>query len=320
MHLLIPYASAGPACRAEHAAVEQGSPALRALLREFKLVSRCEGEAESFSLPHERVLAAAWGWPATDGLLPFAALAAHQDGLPVFGAEADVRSATGWGLLQPAHWRVGREQVALADPEGVALEDEDARALFASLKPLFDGDGWSLHWGNARRWHVSHPSLARLPTASPDRVVGRHIDPWLRGHPEARAIRRLQAEAQMLWHEHPVNQAREARGLEPVNSFWLSGTGPTPAAPPAASDLALDLSLRHAALADDAAAWRDAWAALDAGPLQALLAQARSGGAARLTLCGEERAFTFAAEARPWWRRGPLAARGVGVAATLDRL
>jgi hypothetical protein len=300
--------------------VEQSSPALREVLREFTAVGRDEGGSDACSLPHERVLARAWGWPAADGLLPFAALAAHEDGLPVFNDGSASRSDAAWGLLQPAHWRVGREQVALSDPRGLALEAEESRALFASLKPLFGDDDWSLHWGSAQRWHVSHPSLARLPTASLDRVVGRHIDPWLRAHPEARAIRRLQAEAQMLWHEHPVNQAREARGLEPVNSFWLSGTGPTPATLPAPSGLALDDCLRSPALADDGLAWREAWAALDAGPLRALLAEARSGGAARLTLCGERMALTLAAEPRPWWRRGLLAPRLSGVAETLATL
>ena len=34
----------------------------------------------------------------------------------------------------------------------------------------------------------------------------------------------------MLWHEHPVNEARQARGLQPVNSCWLWG-GAGPSAP-----------------------------------------------------------------------------------------
>ncbi len=34
----------------------------------------------------------------------------------------------------------------------------------------------------------------------------------------------------MLLYTHPINAAREARGELAVNSFWLSGTGPTPVA------------------------------------------------------------------------------------------
>src|SRR5690606_4093503 len=43
--------------------------------------------------------------------------------------------------------------------------------------------------------------------------------------PEGRPWRRLVNELQMLWFDHPVNQAREARGLRPVNSVWLYGGG-----------------------------------------------------------------------------------------------
>ena len=32
-------------------------------------------------------------------------------------------------------------------------------------------------------------------------------------------------EVQMFLHAHPVNQAREAKGLSPVNSLWLGGGG-----------------------------------------------------------------------------------------------
>ena len=41
--------------------------------------------------------------------------------------------------------------------------------------------------------------------------AGHPVTLWLRDKdPDARRLRRLQVEAQMLWHEHPVNAAREA--------------------------------------------------------------------------------------------------------------
>ena len=57
--------------------------------------------------------------------------------------------------------------------------------------------------------------------------------------PAAIRFRKLQNEIQMLWHEHPANQAREAAGQLPVNAFWpwsgAAGTdaqGTVPAGPP----------------------------------------------------------------------------------------
>ena len=115
----------------------------------------------------------------------------------------------------------------LVDPAELELDDAQSRALFDAVRPLFDGLGWLSHWGAPLRWYAAHASLAELPSASLDRVIGRAIDPWLPARAAGAAVRRLQAEAQMLLYTHPINDEREARGALPVNSFWLSGTGRT---------------------------------------------------------------------------------------------
>jgi hypothetical protein len=221
--------------------------------------------------PHERALARALGWPvASDVPLPWAARAAAADGITV-GGEA-------WGLLTPAHWRVGSDTVLLVDPRALALDAEASRTLFDAVRPLYESEGFTLAWGAPLRWYLAHDSLAGLVTASPARVIGRHIDPWLPSQREARLLRRLQNEAQMLLHAHPLNAAREAAGALPVNSVWLWGCGVARAE--AATALRVDERLEPAALAEDWEAWRAAWSALDAElrPLQP---------SERLTLCGE---------------------------------
>jgi hypothetical protein len=106
-------------------------------------------------------------------------------------------------------------------------------------------------------------------------------------------LRRLLSEVQMLLHAHPLNGAREEAGAPVVNAFWLSGCGAwRPDAPNAAR---LDERLRASAFADDAAAWRDGWAALDAS----LVASPPQ----RLTLCGERASVTFEPAPRSWTQR-----------------
>ena len=297
MHLLIPFAA--PLSDAGQAALGAlALPRLAALLARWDEVSRDAGDEYTLSPPHERALAAAWGWPVADGLLPLAAVAAADDGLV---SESDER---GWALLSPTHWQTTTEQVALTDPGELALDDSAARTLFAALQPLFAGDGWSLHWGAPTRWYARHASLASLPTASLDRVACRSVQPWLNRHPEARALRRLQAEAQMLLHTHPLNAEREARGQPPVNSFWASGTGASLAVDPARrQSVNVDAALRAPALAEDWTAWAEAWQRIDAGPLRVLLDAADAGRQVRLTLCGERTAATWTPRARPLWRR-----------------
>ena len=94
-----------------------------------------------------------------------------------------------------------------------------------------------------------------------------------------------------MFHAHPVNEAREARGEPVVNSFWLSGCGRARPVD-AAAEPSVDRSLRAPLLAADWAAWAEAWQRLDADAI------ARADGdAATLTLCGERSAARF--EARP---------------------
>lgn len=299
-HLLVAHASA--ASDAGRAAIEALTlPSLSRLLALSAAEAGADDGRDEYALdaPHERVLAAAHGWPVEDGRLPWAAAQACDDGLRT---EHDTDGPP-WGLLTPVHWHVGSDQVSLVDPAALALTEPESRALFEALQPSFDAEGWTLHWGAPLRWYARHASLAALPTASPDRAIGRSLDLWIGDAPEARRLRRLQVEAQMIWHTHPVNDAREAAGRLTVNSFWLSGCGPARPRQPLDGRLEADLRLRAPLLADQWADWVAAWHALDAGPLARLLARAEAGETVTLTLCGERRAARHVARPAGWLGR-----------------
>ena len=247
------------------------TPHLDALVAASEIMARDIDDAHTPHAPHERALARAFGWPvAGDMPLPWAARAAAADGI-------DVR-AHAWGLLTPSHWRVGSDTVLLLDPRDLALDADTSRALFDVVRPLYESEGFTLAWGAPLRWYLAHESLAGLVTASPARVIGRHVDPWLPVQREARLLRRLQNEVQMLLHTHPLNAAREAAGVLPVNSVWLSGCGVARAA--ASTALLLEERLEQPALTENWAGWQAAWSQIDA-ELRPLLPSER------LTLCGE---------------------------------
>ena len=289
MHLLIPFAALGaePSEAGRQAVASLALPSLQRVLALLAPAARDDADAWTLSPPHERVLARAWGWQGGDGLRPFAAQAAVADGVATPG------DGLAWGLLTPAHWHVGTDQVSLIDPSGLGLDEPTSRALYNAVQALFTSRGHTMAWGSALRWYLAHDSLAALPTASLDRVVGRNVDRWL-GHDLAvRPLRLLQSEVQMILYDHPINAAREVQGLLPVNSFWLSGCGRYQ--PDAGAALTVDARLRAPALANDAAAWLKAWETLDAGPLAALADMAEHAPAAplQLTLCGERAAASF---------------------------
>ncbi len=266
-------------------------PHLAALLGRLDRLATEPGEVEDPIPPHERALARAWGWSA-ELPPPLAAARARALGLQPAADEA-------WGLLQPVHWAVGREHVRMGDPEALGLDEAAGREVFDAIAPLFRSAGWALHWGGPTAWFLVHPDLDGLATASPDRVIGRNPDRWMPEARAARSFRRLQAEVQMTLYTHPLNAAREARGLPVVNSVWLSGCGkPQPVAP---GVIHLD-ALRAPSLAQDVTAWQAAWQQLDAGPLAQALADLQAGQALSLWLCGERSAAHFGPRPRGWLR------------------
>jgi hypothetical protein len=295
MHLLVPFASdTSEACR--HVLRDLALPNLRRLLPRLGIVKRDVGEASSFSPPHERALAAAWGWHGADGQLPFAAQAAAADGIAV--------GTLAWVLVTPVHWQLGRDHVLMADPAQLALSGAESRELFAALRDLFESEGFTAAFGAAERWYIGRADLDGIATASLDRVIGRSVDAWLGndGRPPARLLRRLQSEAQLVLHADPRNEAREERDAFVVNSIWLSGGGHAQAADPAATPTQAP-SLRAPLLAGDWAAWAEAWQALDAGDIAALAAAADGGQPVRLTLCGERTALHLEHRRQPLWQR-----------------
>ena len=292
MHLMIPFAA--PLSEAGRAAAKGlALPQLTALLATLTDAGRDEGDEWSLSTPHERALARAWAWTGADGRWPWAARLAASDGVQV-GAGA-------WGLLTPVHWHLGTEQISLVDPAGLMLDGASSRVFFDAIRDLLESDGYQLAYGCASRWYLSHESLADLPCASLDRVIGRNVDRWLGSDPALRRVRRLQSEVQMQLYTHPLNDARQAQGLLPVNSFWLSGCGRAQA--PGGQEVKVDDRLRHSALNDDWAAWCKAWDSLDAGPVSEALTRARAGQTVRLTLCGERSSQSWVMQPQGYFQR-----------------
>lgn len=227
LDILIPFALP-PAELAADLFREIDAPALAALLARSKsepAASRHERFDEfARALPHEVWLARRFG--LLDRL--------ERGGSPPVGAQMlramDATSgkdeATGpgtWFVLQPVHIHIARDHLVLTDPRRLMLTETESRHLFEIAKPLFEEDGRDLRFCNAGTWLLRSDDWAELQTSSPDAAGGHNIDLWMPRGPGERDWRKVQNEVQMHWFQHPLNDEREARGLNPVNSLWLWG-------------------------------------------------------------------------------------------------
>jgi hypothetical protein len=297
MHIVIPYAApVGPQCQAALAQLQL--PVLAALLELLQPTPPLLGSETSLTPLAERVQAKCIGLSGADGLVPWAALDAEHLGL------RRVHGESGWAWITPCHWQVNADHVAMDDPRDLALTASESEALREAMQPYFAEDGIQLHPLSNSTWLAHGAMLADLPTASLERVRGGKVDGWMPSQ-GAQALRRLQHEMQMLLYTHPVNDARSQGGETPVNSFWVSGTGALTALPATTTATQAELvqTLATPAQRDDAYAWTQAWAALDATTLTDLLRRAKANEPVQLTLCGERLATTFELQSSPWWNR-----------------
>ncbi|GGH50746.1 hypothetical protein GCM10010975_03880 [Comamonas phosphati] len=278
---IVPYAD-GPA---DNAWADLPLPHLQALLAALSPSPVVQGSEFDFSPPHERALARAMGLPDTPGLIPWAALSVQE-------------TAQACAFITPCHWHIGADHVHQADPAATPLTEEESQQLLALLSPWFADDGIALQYLQPDLWLARGNTFEHLATASMDRVQNRDVRPWFPDATQGAVIQRLQSEVQMLLYTHVFNDRRAALGQQPINAFWVHGSGRLPAPVPMAGSQAGSQTvciddLRTPALQGNVPAWRKAWQQLDDSLIAQLRQRAERGEPVRLTLSGERNAVQW---------------------------
>ena len=283
--LLIPFALP-PAEHAKDLLKSLHMPALATLLARTSKHRLQQEDPFAPALPHERWLA--------DGSADNSPAVAHAL-MQAFGRAA---AANGhWFLLQPVHLHIARDHLVLTDPHRLHASEAESRALFDAMAPLVHEAGFELAFGDARHWFLRADGWAGLRSCTPAAASGHNVDIWLPRGPGERDWRRLHNEVQMLWHQHPVNDARDSEGLPRINALWLwGGSDASPAQPTSPAYIAhllgrtetgtltIDDRLTSASLAGDWSTWLAAMQALETDRFAPLLAALRSGAQNEATL------------------------------------
>jgi len=130
-----------------------------------------------------------------------------------------------WLRADPVHLAAHRDRLTLVDAGVLNPDPADAAELVALLNRHFAGDNLVFRAPHPARWYLRVPGTPRLSTHELSQATGRDIASAMPAGEDSLRWRRALTEAQMLLHDHPVNQRRESRGMLPINSVWLWGGG-----------------------------------------------------------------------------------------------
>lgn len=169
----------------------------------------------------EEWLCQAHGLVAGDTDLPLAALA-------VLGEQGQPGESF-WLYADPVHMAPANHGLRLTPAAAFGLSRAEADELVSALNRHFADTALSFHALSAQRWYARLPTALDVRTTYLERAMrtlsAHALLPTGKGGAK---LARFMNEAQMVLFAHPVNAAREARGLLPVNALWLSGGGRLP--------------------------------------------------------------------------------------------
>jgi hypothetical protein len=129
-------------------------------------------------------------------------------------------------LVKPVHLNLGLDHLVLASGDEPSLRLDSAMAWCQLISDALEPD-WQLQAcigpDQETYFLLDVPGhLEWLPKSS-NQAMGRSIDRYLPQGQHARAWRRFLNHAQMLFHDHPLNDERQRQGQTTINGLWLEG-------------------------------------------------------------------------------------------------
>ncbi len=143
------------------------------------------------------------------------------------GPAAAFRDASGGAgqrfCADPVRLQVSGDAVVLDAGASADLAADDAARLIEILNRHFAADAITFRAIAPDQWLMDADTPVDAATHAPESAHARSIESLLPQGAQARRLKQIGNEAQMLFHDCEVNNAREARGQAPINGLWLWG-------------------------------------------------------------------------------------------------
>lgn len=167
----------------------------------------------------------AWAW--------LAALAGGEAGawpLAPVSALGDGRNGPGsWLRVEPLGADAEGQGGFRLRAVGLRIASAEALALSAAFNETFAGDGLRLEVAAPERWYLVVDAAATgLRGWRGFELPAGHLQPGERPAPPEPGLRRLLSEVELLFHAHPVNEARRAQGIAAIAGMHPWGGGEMP--------------------------------------------------------------------------------------------
>ena len=124
------------------------------------------------------------------------------------------------------------EDKVMVDYSSDEITSEESAQLIAEINRHFACGDIAYHPGISYRhcmvWSNGPGGFGLTP---PHDILEKRIRQYLPKGENAARLFKMMKESHAILKDHPVNKAREARGLKPANSIWLWGEGKRPAIP-----------------------------------------------------------------------------------------
>lgn len=120
----------------------------------------------------------------------------------------------------------------IIDHSSDEITTEEAKELIGVIQKHFNGPNISFYPGVSYRhcmvWSNGPLDLDLVP---PHDILGKVIGEFLTKNDNNAALLDMMEKSYHILKDHPINQARVAKGLNPANSIWLWGEGKKPSLP-----------------------------------------------------------------------------------------
>ncbi len=265
--------------------------------------SACPLLIERFKASHAKVLSLS---PDDTGCTPFEATELKRLGFEIqppynlsaglgpFRAGVQKSDEQVW-IAELSSVAISAEGPSLIQPDSLQITQAESDALFDAVSELWAETGISALSLNQTYWRIWLPVTPVFNSMSPQAITGMALADWWPQHESLRGWRKLLNEIQMVWHEHPVNTDRTARGLPPINSLWLYG-GAKGWKPSSSNQIIVfeDLAISHQQ--SDWGTW------INTLPALAAFVESQPHDAT-LTLLGQQHGIQLSSAPRAWWSR-----------------